>query len=97
MKYLSEEDEQHVAEDFQGPPGASLRFAEARGSAPSEDENYCKAVDNLHEAARDFTTKWLKAPQDSSFNEWFEACETLERAAVEYAKANDKLTHGATP
>lgn len=33
MKYLSEEDEQHVAEDYQGPPGASLRFAEARGSA----------------------------------------------------------------
>jgi hypothetical protein len=47
-------------------------------------------VDNLHEAARDFTKKWLKAPQDSSFNEWFEACETLERAAVEYAKAKSQ-------
>jgi len=61
------------------------------------DSAYQKATDNLHEAARDFTKKWLKAPQDSSFNEWYKACEKLEMAAVEYAKAKSQNAPGEPP
>lgn len=57
-----------------------------KDSTTGETE-YEKAVDALHYAARDFTLKWLKAPKESSFNEWFNACEVLEQAAVNFAKA----------
>jgi len=50
-------------------------------------EKHLESEQKLHDAARDFTKKWLKAPQDSSFREWSEACEKLGEAAVEYAES----------
>jgi len=61
MKYLSEEDKQHVAEDYQGPPGASLRFAEARGSdSPNPDLAPCPLC---HEPSQPFEDGyWCQNP-----------------------------------
>ena len=48
-------------------------------------EKHLEAEKKLHDAAREFTEKWLKEPQDSSFREWSEACDKLGEAAVQYA------------
>lgn len=41
----------------------------------------------LGEAARHYSREYSKAPEQSGFRQWSDACERLETAAVEYAKS----------
>lgn len=46
----------------------------------------------LGEAARHYSHEYSKAPEQSGFRQWSDACERLETAAVEYAKSLNEST-----
>lgn len=44
------------------------------------------ALNELQNAARNFADEYAKAPAQSGFTQWSDACERLEAAAIAYAK-----------
>lgn len=49
-------------------------------------EPYERAVEKLYAAACEMVLVRSKSTKSSSFAEWYDVCEALEQAAVEFAK-----------